>query len=108
MTGPRIRIFVNNVKERNVILSLKDLTNLFDENMSCGVCHIKYTMKISAETIGIATELSLACKNPLCLEHDHCSVMEPSTVNLDKLIDHDCDPYDLKQTGNRNTRHYQL
>jgi hypothetical protein len=34
--------------------------------------------------------------------------MEPSTVTLNDLIDKNCDPYDIKQTGNRDTRRYQL
>jgi hypothetical protein len=65
-------------------------------------------MEICAETIGIATKLGLACKNKPCGKCDQWSVMKPSGVNLDKLIDKNCDPCDLKQTGNRNTRQYQI
>jgi hypothetical protein len=65
-------------------------------------------MEIRAETMGIATKLSIACKNPVCRKCDQWSVMEPSTIKLDDLIDKNCDPYDIKQTGNRDTRRYQL
>jgi hypothetical protein len=65
-------------------------------------------MEICAETMRIATKLSLACKNPVCRKCDQLSVMEPSTLKLDELIDKNCNPYDLKQTGNRATRQYQL
>jgi hypothetical protein len=65
-------------------------------------------MEICAETMGKATKLSIACENPVCRKCDQWSVMEPSTVKLDDLIDKNCDPYDIKQTGNRDTRRYQL
>jgi len=65
-------------------------------------------MELRAETLGIATKLSLACKNPLCRKCDQWTVMEPSMVKSEKLIDKNCDPYDIKQTGNRGTRNYQL
>jgi hypothetical protein len=60
-------------------------------------------MEICAETMGIATKLSIACKIPVCRKCGQWSVMEPSTVKLDDLIDKNCDPYDIKQTGNRDT-----
>ena len=106
MTLPRI--FVNDIRERNVILSLMDLTNLLLENMICRQCKIVHTMELRAETLGIATKLSLACKNPLCRKCNQWTVMEPSMVKLEKLVDKNCDPYDIKQTGNRGTRKYQL
>jgi hypothetical protein len=104
----RSRLFVNDVEERNIILSLKDLINLVLENMVCRECQRVHTMKICAETLGIATKLSIACKNLVCRKCDQWSVMEPSTVKLDDLIDKNCDPYDIKQTGNHDTRRYQL
>jgi hypothetical protein len=104
----RSRTFVNDVDSRNVILSLKDLINTIVDNMSCRICHIMHTMEIRAETIGIATKLSLACKNDNCSKCEEWYVMEPSTVNLVELVDVNCDPYDLKTTGNLETRNYQL
>jgi hypothetical protein len=104
----RSRLFVNDVEERNVMLLLKNLINLFLENMVCRECQTVHTMEICAETMGIATKISIACKNPVCRKCDQWSVMEPSTVKLDDLIDKNCDPYDIKQTGNHNTRRYQL
>ena len=65
-------------------------------------------MELRAETLGIATKLSLACKNPLCRKCNQWTVMEPSMVKLENLVDKNCDPYDIKQTGNRGTRKYQL
>jgi hypothetical protein len=91
----RSRLFVNDVEEPNVILSLKDLINLLLENMVCRDCQRVHTMEICAETMGIATKLSLACKNPICCKCDQWSIIEPSTVKLDELIDKNCNPYDL-------------
>jgi hypothetical protein len=104
----RSRLFVNNVEEGNIILSLKDLINLLLENMVCCECQRVHTMEICAETMEIATKLGIACKNPVCRKCDQWSVMEPSTVKLDDFTDKNCDPYDIKQTGNRDTRRYQL
>ena len=83
----RSRIFVNNVDSRNVLLSLKDLINLIGDNMSCRFCIISNTMEFCAETIGIATKLSIACNNDSCHKCKEWSVMEPTKVDLDKLID---------------------
>jgi hypothetical protein len=99
----RFRLFMNDVEERNVILSLKDLIGLFLENMVCRECQRVHTMEICAETMGIASKLSIACKNPVCRKCDQWSVMKPSTVKLDDLIDKNCSPFDIKQTGNRDT-----
>jgi hypothetical protein len=76
--------------------------------MSCRHCRIGNTMNIRAVTTGIATQLSMCCTNELCTKCDEWSIMEPSMVDMDKLVDNKCDPYDLKKTGNKKTREYQL
>ena len=99
----RFRTDVNKVDTRNVILPLNLLTNLIVDCMSCRHCRIGNTMNIRAVTTGIATQLSMCCTNELCTKCDEWSIMEPSMVDLDKLVDNKCDPYDVKKTGNKIT-----
>ena len=102
------RIFVNKSDDRNVIIAWKSITALLVENTVCCKCKKKNTMEFCAETIGIATKVSLACKNVICEKYNEWSVKEPAMVDLDKLVDDKCDPYDIKKCGNRATRQYQL
>ena len=70
------RIFVNKIDDRNVIIAWKSITALLVENTMCCKCKKKNTMEFCAETIGIATKVSLACKNVICEKYNEWSVRQ--------------------------------
>ena len=77
---------VNNERTRNVILPLKALNSFMLDNLMCRQCARVDTMEICAVTVGIATELKMSCTNRECLKFSESYVMEPSKVDLDKLV----------------------